>query len=108
MRRAILAILTSAAALGLLATTNASAMPIAPPAASMSGVEPARLVCNEWGRCWRQPDYYYRPYRYYGYRQYDYDEPRYYPYRRWGYYDRPHYSGGYGGWRRGWEDDNEQ
>ena len=39
----------------------------------MAGVEQVRLVCNEWGRCWRQPDY-YRSYEYY--RHHDDDEWR--------------------------------
>jgi hypothetical protein len=95
----------SAAALTSFATC-AGAMPIAPPVAPTSGVEQVRLVCNEWGRCWRQPDY-YRPYGYY--RRYDDDEWRdRYRYRySYGYYG-PRYWGGYGGWRRGREDDNEQ
>ena len=109
MRRAILAILTSAAALGSLAATSASAMPIAPSVAPVSGVEEVRLVCNEWGRCWRQPDsYYYRPYGYY--RRHDDDDEwrERYRYQHWGHYDRPHYWGGYGGWHRHGEDDDEQ
>ena len=98
-----IAILLSSAALAALATTSANAMPITSPVAPASNVERVRLVCNEWGRCWRQPDY-YRPYGYY--RRYDDDEWR----------DRYRYRYGYGyygprwdhGWRRGWEDDNEQ
>jgi len=108
MRRAILAILTSAGAFGSLATTSASAMPIAPPAAPPSYVDQVAWVCNSWGRCWWRPNY-YRPYGYYGHRDDDDDEPRYYRYRRWGDdYDRPHYWGGYGGWHRHGNDDNEQ
>jgi hypothetical protein len=61
----------SAAALTSFATC-AGAMPIAPPVAPTSGVEQVRLVCDEWGRCWRQPDY-YRRYGYYGHR-YDDDD----------------------------------
>jgi hypothetical protein len=72
MRKAILAI-TSAAAIGSLATTSASAMPIAPPAAPPSYVDQVGWVCNPWGRCWWRPNY-YRPYGYYGYR-YDDDAP---------------------------------
>ena len=102
MRKAILAI-TSAAAIGSLATTSASAMPIAPPAAPPSYVDQVGWVCNPWGRCWRRPNY-YRPYGYYGYR-YDDDAPPYYRYRRWdGYYDRPHY---WGGWHRRWDDNDD-
>ena len=102
MRKAILAI-TSAAAIGSLATTSASAMPIAPPAAPPSYVDQVGWVCNPWGRCWWRPNY-YRPYGYYGYR-YDDDAPPYYRYRRWdGYYDRPHY---WGGWHRRWDDNDD-
>jgi hypothetical protein len=56
-----IAILLSSAALAALATTSANAIPITSPVAPTSNVERVRLVCNEWGRCWRQPDY-YRPY----------------------------------------------
>jgi hypothetical protein len=102
MRKAILAI-TSAAAIGSLATTSASAMPIAHPAAPPSYVDQVGWVCNPWGRCWRRPNY-YRPYGYYGYR-YDDDAPPYYRYRRWdGYYDRPHY---WGGSHRRWDDNDD-
>ena len=105
IRRAILAILTSATAFGSLATTSASAMPIAPPAAPSSYVDQVAWVCNSWGRCWWRPNY-YSPY---GYRyRYDGGGPRYYPYGRWGYYDHPHYWGGYGGWHRRWDDNDEQ
>ena len=108
MRRAILAILTSAAAFGSLATTSASAMPIAPPAAPPSYVDQVAWACNSLGQCWRRP-YYYRPDRYYGHRYDDDDEHRYYRYRRWdGDYVRPHYWGGYGSWHRRGDDDNEQ
>ena len=65
-----------------------------------------RWVCNEWGRCSYQRDYYYRPYGYY--RRYDDDEwrerDRYRPSN--GYYG-PRWDHGYG-WRRDREDDNEQ
>jgi hypothetical protein len=77
----------------IMASPAASAMPIAPaPAApQVSDVEQVRLVCDQWGRCWRQPNYgygygygggYYGPPRYYGPRYYG---PRYYGprYRRW-------------------------
>ena len=108
MRRAILAILTSAAAFGSFATTSASAMPIAPPAAPPSYVDQVAWVCNSWGRCWWRPNY-YRPYAYYGHRYDDDDEPPYYRYRRSdGDYDRPHYWGGHGSWHRRGDDDNER
>jgi hypothetical protein len=105
MGKPTLAVHFSAAALTALGATSASAMPIAPSAAPTSNVEQVHWVCNEWGRCWRQPDY-YRPYGYY--RRYEDDEWRdRYRYRYgYGYYG-PRW-GGYGGWRRGWEDDNEQ
>jgi hypothetical protein len=101
MRRAIIAVVTSAAAFGALATTDANAMPILPPAAPSPYVQvQANRVCNSSGWCWFLP-YYYRPN--YGYRYYRYDD--YYPFRPRGYYDRPR---GYGGWHRRWEDDNKQ
>jgi hypothetical protein len=68
-------VLFSVAALAGFAATNAGATP---PVAPMSGVEQVRLICNEWGRCWRQPDY-YRPYGYY--RRYGDDDWRYRRYR---------------------------
>jgi hypothetical protein len=75
----------------IMASPAASAMPIAPaPAApQVSDVEQVRMVCNQWGRCWWQPNYaygygagYYGPPRYYAPRYYG---PRYYGprYRRW-------------------------
>jgi len=86
------------------AATSASAMPIAPPAPT-TNVEQARWVCNEWGRCWGQPDY-YRPYGYY--RRYDGDEwrDRYRSRNGYGYYG-PRYESGYGGWRRGRDRDDD-
>jgi hypothetical protein len=105
MRRAILVIL-SVAAFGSLSTISTNAMPIAPSVAPISSVEQIHLVCNEWGRCWRQPDY-YRPYAYD--RRHDDDEWRDRDRdRHWGYYDRPDYQGGYGRWHRHREDDDEQ
>jgi len=107
MRNAIFAI-AFAAAIGSLATTSASAMPIAPPAAPPSYVDQVAWVCNSWGRCWWRPNY-YRPYGYYGHRYDDDDEPRYYRYRRWdGYYDRPNNWGGDRSWHHRGDDDNEQ
>ncbi len=97
-------VLCSVAALAGFAATNASATPIAPPVAPMSGVEQVRLICNEWGRCWRQPDY-YRPYGYY--RHYGDDDWRYRRYREgYGYYGR-RYESGDGGWRRGRDRDDD-
>jgi hypothetical protein len=65
-----------------------------------------RWVCNEWGHCSYQRDYYYSPYEYY--RRYDDDEWRErYRYRpSYGYYG-PRWDYGYG-WRRDREDDDEQ
>jgi hypothetical protein len=95
MQRVILAVLTSAAAFGALATTDCRAMPIAPPAALSPYVQvQANRVCNAEGWCWFLP-YYYRPYA--GYRYYRYDD--YYPFWPKGY-DR---SRGYGRWHRRWE-----
>jgi hypothetical protein len=49
---------------------SASAFPAAPFGQVAAPVEQVRLVCNQWGRCWRTgPRYYgygYGPRRYYG------------------------------------------
>jgi len=99
-----ISILLYSAALAALAASSASAMPISPSPAPTLNVERVRWVCNERGRCWHQRDY-FRPHDYY--RRFDDDEWRErYRYRHgYGYYG-PRW-GGYG-WRRGWEDDNEQ
>src|SRR5258708_34336939 len=90
----LIVVLFSAGTLAGFGATNASATPIAPPLAPISGVEQVRLVCNDWGRCWRQPDY-YRPYGYY--RRYGDDDWRHRRYREgYGYYGR-RYEGGDGG-----------
>jgi hypothetical protein len=100
MQRATLAVLASAAAFGLLATTGVSAMPISPPAAASPKVQiQANRVCNAEGWCWFLP-HNYRPYS--GYRYYRYDD--YYPFWPKGF-DR---SRGYGAWHRRWEDDHER
>jgi hypothetical protein len=97
MRNLILAILASAV-LGPFAATGADAMPIAPPVAPTSSVEQVGWVCNPSGRCWWQPNY-YRRYGYYRRFRFDDDD---WPRRR-------GYGGdGHDGWRRGWDDDNEQ
>jgi hypothetical protein len=92
----------------LFAATGANATPIAPSLAPTSSVEQVGWVCNPGGRCWSQPNY-YRRYGYY--RRYRFDDDDW-P-RRHGYgppYWGPGYSwgDGHGGWRRGWDDDNEQ
>jgi hypothetical protein len=65
-------LLAGAGALFIVSTAQAAPlMPTAP--AVDNGVENVRLVCNDWGRCWRTggPRYYYRD-------SYNYYEPRYY------------------------------
>jgi hypothetical protein len=56
---------------GALVATSAQAAPLSPVAPVIdSGVENVRMVCNEFGRCWRErgPRYVYRDsYNYYGY-----------------------------------------
>jgi hypothetical protein len=74
MRKPVLAILFSAISLASLAATSATAMPIAAPVAPTTSAEQVRWICNVWGRCWWQPDY-YRRYGYYGYRYGDDDWP---------------------------------
>jgi hypothetical protein len=66
---------------------SASALPAAPLGQLAAPVEQVRLVCNQWGRCWRTGP------RYYGY---GYGAPRRYYGRGYGYYGRP-YGGYYGG-----------
>jgi hypothetical protein len=57
---------------GALVATSAQAAPLVPVAPAIdSGVENVRLVCDEFGRCFRQrgPRYVYRDsYNYYGHR----------------------------------------
>lgn len=75
----------------LVASSAASAMPIAPAPATpqVSDVEQVRMVCDAWGRCFWRPNYYgyYAPRPYYGprYAPRFYGAPRYYGprYRRW-------------------------
>ena len=70
-----------------LGAGSASAMPIGLAAGGSIGqsgnIEQVRLVCDEYGRCWRRPNYGYGP--------------------RYGYGGGPRYGfgGGYGGPRRG-------
>ncbi|EHR04010.1 MULTISPECIES: hypothetical protein [unclassified Bradyrhizobium] len=84
--------LLAASLLGaLVASSAASAMPIAPAPATpqVSDVEQVRMVCDAWGRCFWRPNYYgyYAPRPYYGprYAPRFYGGPRYYGprYRRW-------------------------
>lgn len=64
----------------VLSAATASAAPIGlVQTQDVANVEQVRLVCDAYGRCWRQPNYYY-------------GGPVYAP--RFGY--------GYGGYRRGW------
>ena len=85
MRKTILAFLTCAA-VSTVGIGAASAFPIAPIGQAVSPAEQVRLVCDQWGRCWRtRPRYYrhgYAPRRFYG-PGYGYYGPRY------GYYGGP-------------------
>ena len=76
-----------AATMLVAASSAASAMPIAP-APQVSNIEQVRIVCDDWGRCWRRPNYYY------------YGGPGYYAPRVYG----PRFYGGYGygRWGRRW------
>jgi hypothetical protein len=87
MRKALLG-LAAAGAVSVLGIGAASAFPMAPLGEVASPVEQVRLVCNEWGRCWRTGPRYYRYGGYYG--------PRRYYGPRYGYYGGPRY-GYYGG-----------
>lgn len=108
MKEIVLAVLT-AIGVTAFAASGASAMPIAPPAAASSNIEPVHMVCNAWGRCWWRPnDYGYG----YGYYRHDDDDWRHrYRYR----YsddddDHPHHWGGYGyrGYGRWHHDQGDQ
>lgn len=102
MRKMFLAVM-SAAALGGLVMTAASAMPVAPALPTASNVDQVRWACNEWGRCWWSRDY-DPSYRYY--RDND-DDWRWRRYRYgYGYYGWPHDRGWHGGWHRRWNDDD--
>jgi hypothetical protein len=83
--KAKMVLLACAATVGLaMASGAASAMPNGMTGIkSDSSAEQVRWVCNPWGRCWRQPNY-YGAYGYYG------GGPRFYG-PRWG---------GRRGWRR--------
>jgi hypothetical protein len=74
MRKAALG-LAASSALAILAPGAASAFPVAPLSEVASPVEQVRLVCDDFGRCWRTGPRYYR----YGY------GPRFYG-PRYGYY----------------------
>ncbi|WP_343213063.1 hypothetical protein [Afipia sp. P52-10] len=84
-----LAVSLAAGAAALFVSTVVSpvnAAPLMPTSPAIdNGVENVRLVCNEWGRCWRErgPRYGYRGS--YGYYAPDYG----YGYRRSHYYNRP-------------------
>src|SRR3989440_12771759 len=60
---------------------SASAFPVAPISQVAAPIEQVRLVCNQWGRCWRTGP------RYYGY---GYDGARPYYGRGYGYYGGPY------------------
>ena len=102
-------LLWSAAALAALAATSASAAPLSPadlrPQVG-AGIEQVRLVCNEYGRCFRTrgPRYVQR----YGYgdggyvrRGYVDGGPRYYGGNSYGYGGGPSIGFSFGG-GRGW------
>lgn len=80
-----------AAAAGFLALTGAaSAMPVGQlgsdrnAATADTGVQQVRWVCGPYGRCVWRPNYYRRPYAYYGYGGYYAPRPRYYGYYGYG------------------------
>ena len=69
----------AAAICGGLATTAATAMPIAPVATdSAAKIEHVRWVCGAYGRCWWRPNYYGG---YYGYAYAP--RPHYWRHRYW-------------------------
>ena len=84
--------LLSIAGAAMLLASAASAAPLSPAAvgtSAASNIDEVRLVCNEYGRCWRSrgPRYVYR----------GYDDGYYAPRRSYGYGAGPDYGGGYYG-----------
>ena len=92
--------LVAGAALGGVASVPASAMPmgnLATAASDLALGQGVRYVCNRY-RCWRRPNYAYRPGGYYGYGP-SYYGPSYGPSYAPSYYG---YGSGYGlGWTGG-------
>ncbi len=83
MKASTKVLLAAAAIWGGVATTAATAMPIAPVANdSAANIEQVRWVCGPHGRCWWRPNYYGG---YYGYAY----APR--PYWRHRYWRRHHW-----------------
>jgi hypothetical protein len=80
MNKVLISLLAGA---GALVATSAQAAPLSPVAPMIdSGVENVRMVCDQFGRCWRErgPRYVYRD-------SYNYYEPR--RYRHYRHHDRP-------------------
>jgi len=100
-----LAVSLLAGAAALVAVSSAQAAPLSPATPTLdNGIENVRMVCNDWGRCWREPgrrviigdsyNYYGGDYRYYG-------GPRYYRHYDRGpgvHFNAPGVSVGIGGW----------
>ncbi len=82
MRKTLLRLALTAGA-SLLGIGAVSAFPVAPLGEVATNVEQVRVVCDQWGRCWRTGPRY--RYGYYGPRRYGH----------YGYYGRPY--GYYGG-----------
>ncbi len=66
MRTSLQIALAATLSLGALAAGGATAAPVLGAGASGAidfdgGVEQARVVCDQWGRCWRTRPRYYRP-----------------------------------------------
>jgi hypothetical protein len=87
MRKTLLG-LAAAGAISVLGGGAASAFPVAPLNEVASPVEQVRLICNQWGRCWRTGPRYYRYGGYYGPRRY-YGGPYGYYGPGYGYYGGP-------------------
>jgi hypothetical protein len=103
MNKLAASLAVGAATLFVSTADAAPLMPVAP--AIDNGVENVRLVCNEWGRCWRVrgPRYGYRgSYGYYA-PDYGYGYRRPYYHRRPGvYFGAPGVSFGFGVGPRYW------
>ena len=74
-----LAVSLFAGAAALVAGSAVQAAPLSPSAPALdNGIENVRMVCNDWGRCWREPgrrvfiDRSYDSYNYYGGPSYGY------------------------------------
>lgn len=103
MRSTVIKGLGAALVAGTLGIASASAMPAGQLNSSVNAIgnaEQVRLICDEYGRCWRRRPY-YAPRVYYGGGPAIYfgGGPRFYGHRHWGHH---HHHGGRWGGRGRW------